>query len=51
MLKGREDHFTNTVLLILLQKALKERGIDTMLAEAREESKDDDAQHLRRTGS
>lgn len=31
-----------------LSKALKERGIDTMLEEARKSSKENDAEHLRR---
>jgi len=31
-----------------MQKALKERGIDTMLEEARKSSKENDAEHLRR---
>lgn len=33
----------------LLQKALKERGIDTMLEEAKEGNKDTDAENMRRT--
>ncbi|KAL2014053.1 hypothetical protein VTN00DRAFT_1578 [Thermoascus crustaceus] len=31
-----------------LSKALKERGIDTMLEEARKSSKESDAEHLKR---
>jgi hypothetical protein len=31
-----------------LQKALRERGIDSMLEDAREDNKDTDAEHLRR---
>lgn len=31
-----------------MQKALKERGIDTMLEEARKSSKESDAEHLKR---
>ena len=37
-------------LLSRPQKALKERGIDSMLDEAREENKENDAQNMRRNG-
>ena len=45
---------TNTILdhlhiLILLQKALKERGIDTMLDEARRDTGEADSEHLRKS--
>ncbi|KAF2838519.1 UPF0203-domain-containing protein [Patellaria atrata CBS 101060] len=30
-----------------LMKALKERGIDTMIAEAREDNRENDAEHMR----
>lgn len=32
---------------MLLQKALKERGIDTMLEEAREANRENDAENMR----
>ena len=32
----------------VLQKALKERNIDSMLGDARNDNKDTDAEHLRR---
>lgn len=31
-----------------LQKALKERGIDTMLEDARESNRENDAEHMKR---
>jgi TRIAP1/MDM35 family protein len=36
--------------MILDQKALKERGIDTMLAEARADNRENDVEYLRPSG-
>jgi hypothetical protein len=43
------SHLSNTCLLESNrnQKVLKARGIDTMLEEAREDNRENDAQHLR----
>jgi hypothetical protein len=36
-------------MLILIQKALKERGIDSMLDEARRDTGEADTEHLRKS--
>ena len=45
---GMDKLLVSVPVLTGLQKALKERGIDTMLEEAKQSSKESDVEHLKR---